>query len=263
MGISGFEKIIFSDNNYAHPVYIKGRGPKIVLMHELPGLTEPVINLAERLINDGFQVHVPHLFGDLMSPSSTKNLLRLCISKEFGRLKAGVSAPVIDWLREYVKTIEPCEGGAVGVIGMCVTGAFVIPLLLVHSIRAGVVSQPAVPFSITYRYTGLGKGKWMTQLNISDSDLANASLEAKHNSKVILVQRFKEDRLCPHARVARIASSFGTSATLYEYNSPMPHVAHPHALLTEEYEAAIEDQSDSTRVAYKRLVNFFHGNLKS
>lgn len=261
MSLSGFKSVSFSDERSTHRVYIQGSGPKLVLMHELPGLTDPVVKFAERLIADGFQVHIPHLFGNLMSPASTKNLFRLCISKEFGRLRAGVSAPVIDWLRAYVQKIEPLAENSVGVIGMCVTGAFAIPLVLEPSVQAVVVSQPAVPFFIPYVLTGIGEGKWKDQLNISDDDLDNASLMAKNNGKSVLIQRFKEDRLCPHARAERITASFGSCATLYEYFSPTPPVAHPHALLTEEYEAAIDDNSDPTRIAYRRVVEFFHQYL--
>lgn len=261
MSPSGFKSFEFSAGGYTHRVYSKGQGSKLVLMHELPGLTEPVVKFAERLIDQGFEVFIPHLFGKLMSPASTRNLLRLCISKEFGRLKSGVSAPVVDWLRELTRYMEPTGKKPVGVIGMCVTGAFVIPLILETSVRAGVVSQPAIPFSIPYKLTGIGQGAWMQELNIADADLNSAALHAQKHGKLILVQRFNEDRLCPHARVERIALSFGESATLHEYPSPMPPVSHPHALLTEEYEAAVEDDNDPTRIAFKRVVEFFHTHL--
>jgi dienelactone hydrolase len=60
----------------------------------------------------------------------------VCVSEEFakleaGVLQAGVPRPIVDWLRALAAHVSGLHGGAkVGAIGMCLTGAFAIPLIL-------------------------------------------------------------------------------------------------------------------------------------
>lgn len=260
----GFTRFDFDDGHHCHPVYAKGAGPNVIVMHELPGLTHHIREFADRLITAGFRVYLPLLFGDLLNDAPAINLARLCISKEFNHLKEGTSAPVCDWLRALSREVQQQAPASVrvGAIGMCVTGAFVIPLILEDAVVAGVVSQPSIPFSTVYRATGLGQGPWMRELNVSDSDLEDAAEHAAQADKHILVQRFHDDRLCPAARVQRIADRFGAQAQLLEYPSPTPHVAHPHALLTEEYANATPSPDDPTRIALQRVIEFLRLHLQ-
>ncbi|WKL52182.1 hypothetical protein Q1W70_22460 [Pseudomonas kielensis] len=64
MQAKGFTRFDFSDGHYSHPVYDKGHGPKVIVMHELPGLTHTVLDFADRLIAAGFRVYLPLLFGE-------------------------------------------------------------------------------------------------------------------------------------------------------------------------------------------------------
>lgn len=257
----GFVGFFYNDGNYEHLVYEKGQGPKVIVMHELPGLVEPVTNFANRLVDAGFHVYLPLLFGIPLERAPTKNLIKLCVSKEFGRLKANVSAPVCDWLRALARRLgEQQAHPKIGVIGMCVTGAFVIPLVLETGVSAGVISQPAIPFSLTYLLTGVGKGPWMHRLNIAANDLAEAANRAARDNTRLIIQRFCDDRLCPHSRVDLIASSFGPNAQLYEYPAPASNSKSPHALLTEEYDKAVNDPNNPTRIALQRVIAFLKKN---
>lgn len=263
MQAKGYTRFDFSDGHYSHPVYDKGQGPKVIVMHELPGLTHPVLDFADRLIAAGFRVYLPLLFGELLDDAPVGNLAKLCISKEFGHLKAGTTAPVCDWLRALSREVQqqtPATG-RIGAIGMCVTGAFVIPLILEDAVVTGVVSQPSIPFSAVYRATGLGEGDWMREMNVSDQDLFDAADCAADKDKHILVQRFTDDRLCPAARIQLIAERFEQQAELHEYPSPTPHVAHPHAVLTEEYANAEASDTDPTRIALQRVIEFLRMHL--
>ena len=42
-----------------HPTYRKGSGPGVVVIHEIPGLTPPVIRFAEDVVAAGFTVVLP------------------------------------------------------------------------------------------------------------------------------------------------------------------------------------------------------------
>jgi dienelactone hydrolase len=91
----------------------------------LPGLGRSIVRFARRLELRGFQVHLPHLFGEIGKRQACKNYRALCTSLEFGKLAAGVSAPITRWLRALANDISEQNSGArVGAIGMCVTGAF-------------------------------------------------------------------------------------------------------------------------------------------
>jgi hypothetical protein len=172
----GFRSSEFSAGDITHPVFDKGTGACVLVMHELPGLTQAFVNFAERLIAEGFHVFMPLLIGRPLKSATLNNAQQLCVSVEFARLQAGVSAPITSWLRALAQHISITEGSPkVGVIGMCLTGAFVIPLVIEPCVRAGVVSQPAIPYSVPYRLLGVGSGRWMRQLNVSNEDLEEAA----------------------------------------------------------------------------------------
>lgn len=262
MNSLGFREETFSDGTYQHTVYRKGQGPAVIVMHELPGMDMHAVQFANRLVEHGFEVHMPLLFGDPLESSPSLNFVKLCISKEFAYLKSNTSAPVCDWLRSFANHLgQGGSGRHIGVIGMCVTGAFAIPVIIDSKIKAAVISQPSVPLSIPYYLTKIGDGKWMEQLNIADVDLDNAVATAKQDNLRVIVQRFKEDRLCPPRRAQRIANAFGENASLFEYDRPRPEADKPHALLTVEYDKADGRPNNPTHVALARVVAFLHEHL--
>jgi dienelactone hydrolase len=248
MASLGFVERGFASGEIDHPVFEKGSGPSVLV----------------RLIDAGFRVHLPLLVGAPLRHAALANWRALCISAEFARLEAGIHAPITDWLRALAADIaERADGARIGAIGMCLTGAFVIPLLIDAAVTAGVVSQPAIPLRVLYRAFGLGAGPWMDQLNISDDELQVGARAARSNQKKILLQRYADDRLCPGQRLKRIARSFGSQARLYEYSHPSwwrRVVDPPHALLTEEYDRAGEDDQ-ATREALRRVIQLLNEQL--
>jgi len=264
MAEQGFGERSFAHGGATRAVFDKGPGLPVLVLHELPGLAQACVDFADRLVAAGFHVYLPLLVGRPLQDAALCNLRRLCISAEFARLKAGEHAPVTDWLRALAGDISRRHGGhKVGGIGMCMTGAFVIPLVIDPWVAAGVVSQPSIPFSIPYRAAGLGAGPWMRQLNISDEQLQEAVDAARSQDKALLVQHFADDRLCPRERIERIAAAFGAQAEVHTYEEPSRLrrlFDPPHALLTEEYDRA-GDADHATRVALQRVVAFLQQHL--
>lgn len=119
----------------------------MVLIQELPGIGKETLRLADRLIESGFKVVMPHLFGPLERTSIIGNMARVfCLHREFRIFQANQSSPIIDWLRALCRKVrgeEKTKG--VGVIGMCLTGNFAISLMGDDSVLASVASQPALP----------------------------------------------------------------------------------------------------------------------
>lgn len=239
----GYAERGFAHGGISHPVFDKGLGPPVLMLHELPGLAQACVDFAERLVTAGFHVYLPLLVGRPLQHAAMANLRQLCVSAEFARLKSGARAPVTDWLRALAGGISRRHGdGKVGAIGMCLTGAFVIPMVIDPWLAAAVVSQPAIPFSSLYRYTGLGAGPWMRELNISDEQLQQAADAAHRQNKRLLVQHFADDRLCPSQRIQHIAEAFGKQAEVHACAVPSwlrRHFDPPHALLTEATSCAM------------------------
>ncbi|GJH16145.1 MULTISPECIES: dienelactone hydrolase family protein [Caballeronia] len=265
----GFRAYNFNHGAYEHAVYVKGTGHVVIVMHELPGFDKSTVNFLDRLVEHGFCVHAPLLFGPMLSSDSVGNYIGLCISREFAYLKSNRSAPVCDWLRALARCLsEQNDNARIGVIGMCLTGAFVIPMVIEPGTHAGVISQPAIPISFRYVLSKAtqGEGPWMQEMNISDEDIETAARRCARDGVPILVQRFTNDLISTHERVERIRKIFGSTATLYEYDDPGSD-DFPHAVLTTEFDDACEydvvdhERPNPTRIALQRVVAFLHENL--
>jgi dienelactone hydrolase len=255
----------FSYCDMHHEVYLFGRGPPIILLHELPGLGDRAVELAHHLANVGFEVHLPHLFGVVGGRQPYKNYRALCVSREFANLAAGVSAPITCWLRAYAVDISAQGNSRVGAIGMCVTGSFAIPLVLESCVVAPVTCQPAIPLSLLYRITGLGGTQWAYELNVSSQAVREAAKRLSAENITLLAFRFEEDRLCPRARFDRLRIEFGAQLEAHEYPASSclrAYFAPRHSVLTGNYGARRpEDGNNPHKLAMERLCAFLQDNL--
>ncbi|RVU46017.1 dienelactone hydrolase family protein [Rubrivivax rivuli] len=268
----GFSERAFPPEGGA-PLYDIGNAKDrpVLVMHELPGLNEACARFARRLSERNFHVHVPLLFGRSLDPTpefvrTVRNYRALCVSEEFANLEAGKTAPIAARLRVLAAHISKAHGGAkVGVIGMCLTGSFVIPLIIEPGVAAAVASQPAIPLHLAHVLTGLGHGPWKEQINVDDEVLKEAVDVAKRFCKPILIQRFKSDRICPGERNRRLAAAFGSLATTVEYEggSLVRRLFNPpHAVLTSEFKANGGGHlGQQTRDAFDTVVAFLDQHL--
>lgn len=151
--LSGWTRGSHSEGEVTHPTCRKGVGPGVVLIHEIPGITPEVLRFADEVVDRGYTVVVPHLFGDPGAPATVSQIItaiaRVCVSNEFTELKAGVTSPVADWLRSLARSLHSELGGpGVGAIGMCLTGGFALAMMVDDAIAAPVVAQPSLPAAI-------------------------------------------------------------------------------------------------------------------
>lgn len=165
-----------------HPTYRKGTGPGVVVIHEIPGITPEVVGFAEEVVEAGFTVVLPHLFGtpgEPMTPRSVAKVLpRVCVSREFTTLATGQTSPVAGWLRDLARTLHAELGGpGVGALGMCFTGGFALAMMVDPSVAAPVLAQPSLPFAIGRRRAA--------DLNLSPADLAAVKERAAAGCQVL------------------------------------------------------------------------------
>jgi dienelactone hydrolase len=146
----------YTADGTTHPTYRRGSGPGVVVVHEIPGITPEVLAFAEEVVDRGFTVVLPHLFGEPGAPATGRriagSIARVCVSREFTLLRAGRTSPVAGWLRSLARALHGELGGpGVGALGMCLTGGFALAMMVDDSVAAPVVAQPSLPAAVGRR----------------------------------------------------------------------------------------------------------------
>jgi dienelactone hydrolase len=173
-----------------HDTYRKGTGPGVIVIHELPGMTEEVIGFAEEVVGAGYSVVMPHLFGTPGAPmgigTSVRSFAQVCVSAEFTKMATGVTTPLAGWLRSLARDLHAELGGpGVGALGMCFTGGFALAMMVDPAVAAPVLAQPAVPFPV-----GASRA---ADVNLSPEDLERVKARAADGCPVLGL-RFASDR---------------------------------------------------------------------
>jgi hypothetical protein len=187
--VPGFGRTTFAYAGWEHEVYRAGAGPAVVVIHEVPGLHPGVTAFGQRLVDAGYRVYLPSLFGRPGAPptggETLRVLPRVCVSREFTML-ANRTSPVATWLRALAVQAHAESGGpGVGAIGMCFTGGFALAMAVEPAVLAPVLSQPGLPAPVTARNrAGLG---------LDPADLAVVRQRA-HDGLCVLGMRFSSGR---------------------------------------------------------------------
>jgi dienelactone hydrolase len=256
--LAGFTRTTFVHEGVARDVYRRGSGPGVLVMHEIPGITPQVATFGRRLADDGFSVFMPTLFGTpgrpLSFPYVGREFLRACIRREFHVLAAHTSSPITEWLRALARQIHAEIGGrGVGAVGMCLTGNFALTLALDDILRAPVLSQPSLPFSV-------GEAR-RRGLHLSKEGLARLQDRAATEGLRILGLRFQGDPLCPPERFETLRRDLGEAFEGIEIPSEAgnPEGNQPaHSVLTTDL---IDAEGEPTRAALDRVLGFLHEEL--
>ena len=240
----GYDVFQFSDRGRQKRVYTKGSGPGILLMHELPGMVEQCVGFGDHLASRGYTVFLPLMFG---KPNIRESNLRtaahvaeICIRREILLLAADFDSPITTWLRALVRDIRRrCpEGRGVGVIGMCLTGGFVVNLMVEDAVLAPVACQPSLPF------TKLGAPR--DAIGVSPETLRAAVARSK--DVPLLCYRFRDDKISRHEQFVRLQREFGAGFEGHE----LPGT--DHSVLTIDF---VNDPSHPTHQARERVLRFF------
>ncbi|MDR3418670.1 MAG: dienelactone hydrolase family protein [Nevskia sp.] len=255
MPIADYAVSDFSDGGIAHPVYKRGGGPGVVVIHELPGLSDACIGLADEIAAQGFTVYLPLLFGKPGEWKTLKYLAYVCVSREFHLLANCGSSPVVDWLRALCrKARAECPGKGVGAIGMCFTGNFAISLMADDEVLAPVASQPSQPMPLS--------GELRRHPGVSSADLERAVARSREQGVELMCLRFSSDPYVPRERYEALRQTFGPAFRAIEIDSSPgnPHgiSSRAHSMLTHHF---VDRQGHPTREARDRVIAFFKEKL--
>ncbi len=254
--LAGFTESTFSHGGIHHQVFRAGAGPAVVLIHEVPGIHPGVLDLARRLIESGFTVYLPSMFGrpgGKAGEGIVKSIAKVCISREFAVL-ANRSSPATGWLRALAATAhQECGGPGVGAIGMCMTGSFALAMALEPAVLAPVMSQPALPAGLTARRRAA--------VGLDDVELARVKDRTSEGLR-LLGLRFSNDRACPAERFKTMRREFGGSFEGIEIDSspgnPLGIAQSAHCVLTVDL---VDTPGHPTRAALDRTIEFISERL--
>src|SRR6058998_2706819 len=100
--LDAFTETQFTDKGVTRTVYRAGSGPGVVVMSEMPGITPNVAAFAHRVVDAGFTVAMPVMFGtpgrELSVPYVLRSMVGGCVSREFASWALNRTSPIIEWL---------------------------------------------------------------------------------------------------------------------------------------------------------------------
>jgi dienelactone hydrolase len=258
--LTGWSVAAFSGGGYTHDVYRRGRGPGVVVIPEIPGIHPGVLGLGNHLVDSGFTVAIPSLFGEPGRPPSMGYLLptlaRACVAREFAAFATSRQRPVSVFLRALARDLKAkTPGPGVGVIGQCFTGGFALAAAVDDSVLAPVLSQPSLPLPLTPAQR--------RNAGVSDPELNAVADRVAKDGLCALGLRFSEDKTSPRDRFTTLKDRLGDAFEVIEIDSS-PGNEHgfsrlAHSVLTEELR---EVDGHPAYEARKRVVEFLAARLQ-
>ena len=241
--LEGWTRTTFSADGRTRPVHRRGKGPGVVVVHEIPGITPSVERFARDVVDAGFTVAMPELVGTAgRAPSGryiAASFARTCISRDFTTWATARTSPVVTWLRALARDLHgTCGGPGVGAVGMCFSGGFALGMMVDGVTVAPVLSQPSLPFAVG--------GSRSADLGLSPEDSAEVVRRAADGCEVLGL-RFTGDKLVGD-RFAALRALIGDAFVAVDLPSSSPR---DHSVLTE--------QRDAESVA--RVIGFLRDKL--
>lgn len=241
--LPGWERSEFTAAGYTRDVYRRGRGPGVIIVHEIPGITPNVLRFANEVVDAGFTVLLPSLVGTPgRAPTAgyvLETVAKVCVSQEFSNWALHRTSPIINYLRALARKLHAELGGpGVGALGMCFSGGFALAMMVDDSVVAPVLSQPSMPFAVTK-----ARG---ADLNLSPEDTQAVVRRASAGCEVLGL-RFTED-MAVGTRFDSLRKLLGNAFLAVELPSAKKS---DHSVLTE--------QRDEGGV--QRVLQFFRDKL--
>lgn len=199
-----------------HDCYEKGTGPGVILMPEIPGITPLVVGFADHLVEQGFTVVIPSLFGTPGRPESVRYatgvIARACVSTEFRAFATNADRPITAYLRGLAQELAArTPGRGVGIIGMCFTGGFALAAAVDDVVNAPVMSQPSLPLAL-----GATRRR---DPGVSPAALDRIAERTTTSGLCVLGMRFSQDGMAPSDRFTTLRARLGDAFEVIELDS--------------------------------------------
>ena len=255
--LQDFSSRVITLDGITKNVWVAGKGPAVIVMAEMPGISPHVARFARWVRDAGFTVYMPSLFGrDGAVPTVEEGAAvfqRACVSTEFRALAGNQSSPVTHWLRGLARQVhQECGGPGVGAIGMCFTGNFALTMMLEPSMLAPVLAQPSLPL------------KEPAGLEIAPDEIETVRDRLERENLTVLAYRFKGDQICKAERFAAYAAALGNRFVGRELpdsaaNTDVTpffarYVSYPHSVVTQHL---IDEAGQPTIAARDEILAFF------
>ena len=257
--LTGWTPASFTGGGYTHDVYQRGEGPGVILIPEIPGIHPGVLGLGNHLVDNGFTVAMPSLFGEPGKAFTlgyvVPTMARACIAKEFTGFATNKERPVAQFLRALARDLNArTPGPGVGVIGMCFTGGFALAAAVDDVVLAPVLSQPSLPLPLTPAQR--------RDPGISEAEMKIVVSRAEKDGLCAIGLRFTGDKAVPGERFATLRQRLGDAFEVIEIDSS-PGNEHgfsrmAHSVLTDQVR---ERDGHPAYEARKRVVEFLTSRL--
>lgn len=262
--LDDFERRAFTLQGVTKTVHVAGRGPAVIVMTEMPGISPHVARFARWVRDAGFAVYMPSLFGRdgaiVSAEEGAAVFKRACISAEFRALADGGPSPAVQWLRALARVAHvECGGPGVGAIGMCFTGNFALSMMLEPAVLAPVLAQPSLPLDDP------------ADTGIPDAELAAVRERLERDDLTVRGYRFAGDPFCRAERFAAFSKVLGDRfiprvlPDRAANNEGLPpffrsFVPTPHSVVTVHL---IDEAGQPTVAARDEILSFFAERLRS
>jgi dienelactone hydrolase len=253
--LSAYEKTSFTgplegEDLFTADLYVRApegveSPPSVIVIQELPGIMPETLRLCDKLVEAGFRVYLPHLFGPLGKTSFIGNTFRLfCMRKEFSLFAANKSSPIVNWLKALARMARDETGArGVGAIGMCLTGNFAISMMADDAVLAGVAAQPSMPLG----------GHAALHMSGDEIETVKAKLD---QVGPMHAYRFEGDNICRGVKFETLAETFNEGGAERIKLTTLPGPG--HSVLTGHF---VDKAGHPTHEALTQVIGYFRGQL--
>lgn len=179
-------------------LYVQGdQEPPLILLHELPGLSQQTFALGRYFAEQQFRVVMPLLFGRAGEHKLAANTLRICLQQDLRQLCQGKDGSIVRVIRALAHdelARHRQQGGraaGVAVVGMCFTGSMALALLLNDGDQPSPVAAPV-----------------MAQPSSGYSAAALAAARQGQITGPVLALRFQKDWICTARKIELLEEAF-------------------------------------------------------
>ena len=209
--------------NRVRRVYVKGSGPRVILLHELPGLRDGDIKVGAALA-ERFEVYMPLLFGTAGQDDTRLGTKQACRGGLFKCNDRDTRHPITVDLIAMARSL--CGTAECGVLGMCLTGTVPLSMMEADGVVAVVLAQPTLPL-VWHIWPFAG-------LDISEQDTATALAKAVERRASVYMVRYRGDWISGRRAFRRLVNRIAPLKDRLSFFAALEVPGRGHSTLVED-----------------------------